>query len=139
MPEPVNPKQHILYRHFGHDGELLYVGITADPGRRFQSHAAATPWWNQVIGITLEHFANRVELRQAEKAAIQSENPRYNKTHSAGFRRTPRGRSLERKAAEQELLPPSDPESNRAVINGKRYILPPGLYWDPDQLAVRQR
>ncbi len=82
----INP--HVLYRFFATSGDLLYVGITGNPERRFSAHSHVQPWWDRVARIELERFGTRGELVEAEIAAIQSEHPKYNKTHSAGLLQT---------------------------------------------------
>lgn len=69
---------HTLYRFFDADGELLYVGITCDPGSRFKQHRRGKSWWHEIARIELEQFSSRVELEQAEREAIPKENPKYN-------------------------------------------------------------
>lgn len=72
-------RQHALYRFYSADGELLYVGITVDPGRRFPQHQLDKPWWHEVSGITLSApYPNRESAAAAERLAIEVEAPRYN-------------------------------------------------------------
>jgi predicted GIY-YIG superfamily endonuclease len=70
---------NVLYRFYSALGELLYIGITNDPWRRFSQHRSQKDWWNEVSTICQQSFATADELKTAEKMAIQSENPRYNK------------------------------------------------------------
>jgi GIY-YIG catalytic domain len=74
---------HALYRFFGPGGDLLYVGITKDPGRRWGQHAAGRPWWHEVGRIDIERWPSRTAVLAAERAAIQNEHPRYNVAHAA--------------------------------------------------------
>lgn len=67
-----------LYRLFDADGELLYVGIAGNPGRRFAQHGGEKPWWREVSETTLTHYDTRAEALMAEREAIQTEHPRYN-------------------------------------------------------------
>jgi predicted GIY-YIG superfamily endonuclease len=69
---------HALYRFFDTDGVLLYVGITNNPSRRFTQHGVSREWWHEVDTIRMERFPDRKSVLAAEKAAIQSERPRYN-------------------------------------------------------------
>jgi hypothetical protein len=69
---------HALYRFYGDDGALLYVGITLNPSGRFSQHRDDKPWWHEVRGITMESYPDRESVRSAEARAIQVENPRYN-------------------------------------------------------------
>ena len=70
---------HILYRLFDDSGTLLYVGITNDVRQRFAAHATTQPWWGEVADCRTEFFSTRTALDAAERVAIQSESPRYNK------------------------------------------------------------
>lgn len=72
-----------LYRFFGTDDELLYIGITADPGSRWKAHASDKPWWTEVVRTTIEHYETRKEVETAEAAAIRSEHPKYNVTYNS--------------------------------------------------------
>lgn len=67
-----------LYRFYAADGVLLYVGIAADPGRRFTQHGRDKGWWTEVASARLEHFPGRPLALMAEAAAIRNESPRYN-------------------------------------------------------------
>src|SRR5207302_1242409 len=69
---------HALYRFFDSAGELLYVGITNDPGRRLGQHRKLKPWWASVGSMTLEHFSTREALEDAEREAIAHERPIHN-------------------------------------------------------------
>lgn len=68
----------VLYRFYTDTGQLLYVGITMDPAKRFKSHRGKKDWWSDVAGITLEHYETRSELENAERRAIQVEHPLHN-------------------------------------------------------------
>lgn len=88
MPESIRAdlraNTHVLYRFYTESGELLYVGITNDPQRRFSDHGAEKPWWRRVAQIKIERFRTRRELAGAEIKAIETERPRYNRAYSAG-------------------------------------------------------
>ncbi len=76
---PPKPRElHTLYRFFDQDGLLLYVGITCNPGVRFNAHRLTKTWWGDVASITLEKFSTRAELVAAESAAIIAERPLHN-------------------------------------------------------------
>ena len=82
---------HALYRFYAEGGELLYVGITNSPGRRWARHSGR-PWWQEVRTITLETHPNRTAALAAEARAIEAERPRLNlpvvaRTHKGGVRR----------------------------------------------------
>lgn len=69
---------HALYRFYAADGELLYVGITNNPPRRFTRHKGEKDWWIDVARIDLQQCETREELAEAERAAIRDERPRFN-------------------------------------------------------------
>ena len=71
--------QHILYRHWS-NSVLLYVGRTADGGRRTGEHAREKRWWleQEVTNVTVEFYPNKEILKAAELHAIRTENPKYN-------------------------------------------------------------
>lgn len=67
-----------LYRMYDAEGALLYVGQTANIGRRLAAHATEKSWWSEVARIDLAHFANRDSATAAESHAIEAEAPRHN-------------------------------------------------------------
>lgn len=69
---------HTLYRFHAADEDLLYVGITNDPGRRFGQHKYDKEWWLNVARIDMQHFPDRKSLIEAERRAIETERPRHN-------------------------------------------------------------
>lgn len=72
-----------LYRLFNADKRLLYVGISSNPGMRWEQHSKDKAWWHQVDGHTVHWFRCRPEAETAERAAIQAERPLYNRMHAA--------------------------------------------------------
>lgn len=81
-PTDINRQPTTLYRLFDHQGNLLYVGIAGNPGRRFAQHSGDKHWWGDVAETTLTHFDTRAEALRAEKRAIRDEHPAYNVVHS---------------------------------------------------------
>lgn len=77
MTAPV--EEVALYRVFGADDLLLYVGISNEFGRRWKEHAKTKPWWLERRRLTVdEWFSSRQDAEAAEIAAIRTENPKYN-------------------------------------------------------------
>lgn len=70
--------KHALYRFYNDGGQLLYTGITNDPGRRFTEHAKEKHWWTHVRGISVDWYDDRHSALAAEKRAIRIENPEHN-------------------------------------------------------------
>lgn len=80
VEEPV--EHHVLYRVFGHDEALLYVGRTLAPIQRFTTHQREKDWWRNVAVITLQHFEGLDAVVAAECQAIRDEHPVHNVLHS---------------------------------------------------------
>jgi len=74
-------KSQILYR-FWQDNNLLYIGITEQFFGRMDQHSTTKAWIKQTTHVTLQHFANRPSVEQAEKAAILAEKPLFNVIHN---------------------------------------------------------
>lgn len=70
--------KHALYRFYGEDGKLLYIGITNDPGRRFAEHTKEKHWWTRIRNISVDWYKSRGAVLAAEKRAIGTESPLYN-------------------------------------------------------------
>lgn len=75
-PEP-QPKT-ILYRLYGGDGDLLYVGISDNWPSRMKQHKKDKHWFGEVERLDLQAFATRSEALLSERAAIESEKPKFN-------------------------------------------------------------
>lgn len=70
---------HTLYICYNQQGEMLYVGISLDAGRRLKQHARDKDWFCEVSTIDVRHFDTRQMLEYAEKQMIQTNSPKYNK------------------------------------------------------------
>lgn len=80
QPAPTTGREPVVtyvYRFWGHDGTLLYVGITTRLEARFKSHQSK-PWWPQASHSTIETHPNRALALAAEATAILFESPRHN-------------------------------------------------------------
>lgn len=75
-----------LYRMFGADGALLYVGASAHVIARVAAHGGTKPWFCDVVSITIEWHPTRRECERAEAAAIRSECPRHNVQYTPRIR-----------------------------------------------------
>lgn len=66
-----------VYRIFDADERLIYVGSTVNVFNRLESHKAR--WWaHQAARVKAKVYATIDAARAAERAAIASENPRWN-------------------------------------------------------------
>lgn len=72
----------VVYRHYDHEGKLLYIGQSNTMFARMLAHThGPTAWIKEVKTITLEHFESRAAAKVAEVQAIQLEKPAYNNKH----------------------------------------------------------
>lgn len=80
-----NQNPNVLYRFFDKDKNLLYIGISKSFGNRFNQHAHISEWFAKANSVTIEHYPNRASVETAEKKAIKSERPKYNKSHNPDY------------------------------------------------------
>ena len=69
-----------LYRHYDDADNLLYVGISVSTPIRLAQHKQGSAWFGDIAKITIEHFQCRADALRAERAAIECENPKHNKS-----------------------------------------------------------
>lgn len=69
---------HVLYRFYDNADQLLYVGLTINPGRRMEKHRDTKPWWGEVTKVTMAQYPDLPALQGAERAAIKAEKPLHN-------------------------------------------------------------
>lgn len=75
-------REQTLYRLYDEQDNLLYIGVAWDVRQRFYQHKADKVWWNDVVRYELETYSDRDSVLQAERLAIQSELPAYNKVYA---------------------------------------------------------
>ena len=74
----IDPKL-VLYRFFGENGELLYIGKTIAVRERMSQHKSTSKFFELAHSVTLTRgFITERELLRAETAAIKAELPIYN-------------------------------------------------------------
>jgi predicted GIY-YIG superfamily endonuclease len=73
-----------LYRHFDHEGRLLYIGVSMTITGRTAQHETYAPWFRDIDNIKLEWFGSRSSALRAEKHAITTEKPLHNVTYNKG-------------------------------------------------------
>lgn len=106
----LSERRTAVYRFFGSDGGLLYVGITCRLHKRWQEHARdyASTWWPLVKSNTVQWFEQREDAELAEREAIRTEDPAYNVLLTERHR-VPRGQRLSRQVVSvdrgEDLLP----------------------------------
>lgn len=67
-----------VYRVYDGEQRLIYVGATRFLGSRLDAHRRTTWWAYQVAKVTAKVYPSISAARAAERAAIASENPRWN-------------------------------------------------------------
>jgi predicted GIY-YIG superfamily endonuclease len=78
----MNNQKTALYRHFGKNNELLYIGISYNPFARLSQHELSASWASLTAKMTIEYFESRDDAIEAEKLAIINEKPIYNVIHN---------------------------------------------------------
>jgi hypothetical protein len=73
----------VLYRCYGLDGTLLYIGQTGNLHQRIQHHRYQSVWWFAVERIVVQRYRSRVVLLQDERQAITVEQPYFNRRRAA--------------------------------------------------------
>jgi hypothetical protein len=73
-----------LYRLFGEDNALLYVGISDTFGRRWHEHAHSQPWWLEVRRQSIDWYPSRQDAEDGEAEAVKNEHPQHNVTYNLG-------------------------------------------------------
>lgn len=85
MPRAVIITPHQVYRYFDKYGVLLYVGCSLNARTRLAGHRARAEWFDQIARMTIEDFPSKEDGLNAERAAIRSENPKYNQAKYGPF------------------------------------------------------
>lgn len=95
-PDPPEPTvtaspRTALYRLRDASDQLLYIGVSDAPLRRWVEHSKDKPWWPRVVAFAFEWYDSRTEALRVEACAIRTERPLYNQIHNrAEVSRLPR-------------------------------------------------
>jgi hypothetical protein len=73
-----------LYRHYDDQDVLLYVGISATPVDRTNAHARGSEWAAYAERAEAQWFNNRESAEAAEREAIRTEVPIFNRAGAVG-------------------------------------------------------
>lgn len=83
-PTTTPTERTALYRLFNADGDLLYVGISANLSQRWKNHEVYSGrWWPLVTRKTIEWYADRYLALAHEFLAIYYEQPQHNRRRTA--------------------------------------------------------
>jgi hypothetical protein len=72
-----------LYRHWDNMDNLLYVGISKSVLQRLGTHETNSHWYDKIAKVTIESFPTRKLALAAEKLAIETECPLYNRQYNS--------------------------------------------------------
>lgn len=72
----------VVYRVRDAAGCLLYVGCTNSLRVRLQVHRQSAAWWPAAASLAIEEHPDPQTARAAEKAAIKTERPIFNRHNS---------------------------------------------------------
>ena len=75
-----------VYRVYGGDDILLYVGSTCDPLKRLLAHCNKSPWAKQITKIVISEMMSEHEASRVEGEAIDNELPKHNKYGRKAYR-----------------------------------------------------
>lgn len=78
-----------LYRAFDNTGALLYVGISSRWHYRLHQHEKTSDWIERADYVQISRFPDRESVERAEKEAIRSEKPQFNKVFSEDYEAAP--------------------------------------------------
>jgi len=68
----------MLYRFYDPDGNLLYVGISADAEVRLKQHECRSCWHPAAVAVKVAIYPDRKQASAAEIEAIKTEEPVWN-------------------------------------------------------------
>lgn len=83
-PGEIRPEWYLnlwpyLYRFYDADRRPLYIGITSCSPLRLDSHRRRSEWWPLAEYLAISVYPTHSAVEDAERAAIRSEKPRFNK------------------------------------------------------------
>lgn len=78
----MNKSRTALYRYYGKNQTLLYVGISLSAVHRLKQHSSKASWVDEIENITIEYFPTRAIALKEEKNAIKLESPIHNIIHN---------------------------------------------------------
>lgn len=73
-----------VYRLYDASGQLLYVGISIAPERRWSEHAREKLWWHLVAEKRVSWHDGREQALIVEEEVERLEKPRFGDTHRLG-------------------------------------------------------
>lgn len=83
-PDGVHRLGNLLYRCYDASQQPLYIGLTGCSGVRLDTHRRKSEWWPLAEYIAVSAYATREDLKEAERAALRHERPRFNQVAVQG-------------------------------------------------------
>jgi hypothetical protein len=78
LPAPETSGRSAVYRIFGDEQRLLYIGSSERPRQRWHEHRNRTAWWAEARAYSLTWLPTREAAYEAESLAIAAERPVFN-------------------------------------------------------------
>lgn len=94
------PRKGFVYRIYGYNNSLLYIGKTFNVKSRLfgkQGHADSKDWWSLAVGVRVAEYRTETEALVAEAFAITRERPKYNVAYPS-----PKGSRSPRRVSESK-------------------------------------
>lgn len=101
--DPRNDELHFVYRVFGADDRLLYVGCTRRPWERFGQHRRQSEWWDQAVRVDWIPAGTLFEAHRLERRIITARRPPFNSHHNSQSTRAAEAAAAERAERRQAL------------------------------------
>ena len=112
-----------LYRYFDATDIGLYVGISGDLAVRDKSHISRSKWMEFTARSTVERHPTLEVVKRAEREAIETECPIFNKAYNSTPEAKERLRAYLEAAGRLDLLPPARSRPAVKETSGPRYCL----------------
>lgn len=130
---------NLLYRFYDGEGLPLYVGKTTTGTARLEQHRRGAEWYGLVEFVALSLYPNHELVLRAERAAIRSEQPRFNRADRRGRKRVELHLHGPAEEAAAVLLDEAEPEFLAELVRilgiPSRSLLavaPPAPEWGED-------
>lgn len=108
-PEGYLKLWHIVYRFYDAEKNPVYIGSTSTEYVRLATHRRQSPWWDHVEYVAISAYESEDAMVEAERAAIRSEKPRFNKLNRRGPQRATVDLHLSPRLAAEVLHRDADP------------------------------
>lgn len=78
------PTRHLVYRFYDTEQLPIYAGVTGVGAIRWDAHRKRSSWWPLAEYVAVSAYPSYEAMREAERATIRSECPRFNKQAIGG-------------------------------------------------------